>query len=326
MMHALRIAVTFGDCNGIGLECFVKALQQWSDPLVHFTLYAHPVTLAESLCIYTHNATFDGSVLRIGDHVVSVIPCDAYAAPHPGEVQADAGAHAIASLTLAIDATRAGHADAIVTLPVSKEANTAAGWTFPGQTEMLAHACGQTPHMMLCSGSLRVALATIHLPLRSVADALTVHGIHDAIRVLDRTLRTDHRIDQPRLAVLGLNPHAGEHGQFGGEEIDVIHPAILRALDDGINVDGPWPADGFFAFGSYQHYDGILAMYHDQGLIPLKLIARGGGVNCTAGLSIVRTSPDHGTAFALAGKDRADATSTIEAIQMAVQIARNRKA
>jgi 4-hydroxythreonine-4-phosphate dehydrogenase len=163
------------------------------------------------------------------------------------------------------------------------------------------------------------------VPLAAVAARLTIDGLTASIRSLHHTLIHDFGISAPRIAVLGLNPHAGENGHIGTEERTIIAPAIERSRNGGCHADGPFAADGFFAFGDYQHYDGILAMYHDQGLVPLKLLARGGGVNVTCGLPVVRTSPDHGTAFGIAGKGIADPTSTVEALLLAASIAERRK-
>ncbi len=291
---------------------------------VHFTLAIHPIVVAQAIHTYALDARTDGSALFVGEHVVQILPCRHDAIVAPGVLALDAGRHAVESLELALSALHAGHFDALVTLPVSKEANALAGWLYPGQTEMIAAMCGGTPLMMLCTSTIRVALATIHIPLRCVAETLTVDGLCASIEALHKALHQDIGIAIPRIAVLGLNPHAGEHGRIGTEETTTIGPAIALAQRT-MQVEGPFPADGFFAFGAYKHYDGILAMYHDQGLIPLKLLAHGGGVNVTANLTVIRTSPDHGTAFSIAGTKSADPTSTIEAIDMAVALARTRR-
>lgn len=323
--HTMRIIISAGDCNGIGLESVVKALHVRRVDDVQFTLAIHPLVLAQAIHTYALDAHTDGSALFVGEHVVQIMPCRHEAIVSVGVLAIDAGRHAVESLELAISTLQAGHFDALVTLPVSKEANALAGWSYPGQTEMIATMCGGTPLMMLCSGSLRVALATIHIPLRSVAQALTADGLRASIEALHKALRLDVGIANPRIAVLGLNPHAGEHGRIGTEETSMIGPAIAHAQHLAMHVEGPFPADGFFAFGAYKHYDGILAMYHDQGLIPLKLLAQGGGVNVTANLAVVRTSPDHGTAFSIAGTNSADPTSTTEAIEMAIALTRTRR-
>lgn len=303
----------------------MRALHQRRVDDVQFTLAIHPFVLAQAIYAYTLDARTDGSTLFVGEHVVQILPCRHDAVVTPGVLAFDAGRHAVESLELTISTLHAGHFDALVTLPVSKEANALAGWSYPGQTEMIATMCGGTPLMMLCTATIRVALATIHIPLRSVAETLTVDGLRASIEALHKALHQDVGIANSRIAVLGLNPHAGEHGRIGAEETTIIGPAIALAQQRAMQVEGPFPADGFFAFGAYKHYDGILALYHDQGLIPLKLLAQGGGVNVTANLAVIRTSPDHGTAFSIAGTSGADPTSTIEAVEMAVALARTRR-
>jgi 4-hydroxythreonine-4-phosphate dehydrogenase len=244
-----------------------------------------------------------------------------------------AGAMALEALELAADAVLKGTADAVITMPVSKYSLQRVGFSFSGQTEFFAHRTGASfPLMILATErttlsvgkALRVGLATIHVPLRSVAELLTQERILERLYALHKALRVDFACPQPRIAVLGLNPHAGEEGILGTEERDVIIPALGLAHQQGIQAEGPFPADGFFAHGAYRGYDAVLAMYHDQGLIPLKVIAQGAGVNITAGLPIIRTSPDHGTALDIAGRGIADESSAVEAIAMAVQIACHR--
>ncbi|RIK76264.1 4-hydroxythreonine-4-phosphate dehydrogenase PdxA, partial [candidate division KSB1 bacterium] len=217
--------------------------------------------------------------------------------------------------------------DAIVTGPIAKVALAAAGYNYPGQTEFIAERQGAKHFaMMLIAGSFRVALVTTHLPLRNVAAAITQEKIIDKLRVLHRELRSRFNIPAPKIAVTGLNPHAGESGMLGKEEEEIIKPALAQAQREGIAASGPFSADALF--GRYANrtgdeklsFDAFLTMYHDQGLIPLKMAGFGRAVNYTAGLPIVRTSPDHGTAFDIAGKGIANPTSMIEAIQLAVDI------
>jgi 4-hydroxythreonine-4-phosphate dehydrogenase len=222
---------------------------------------------------------------------------------------------------------RDGRADAMVTLPINKHALASVGWPYPGQTEMVADGGHGDPLMVLSSGSVRVALTTVHVPLRDVVSALSVDRIGERIQQLHDHCRRDYGITSPSIAVLAVDPHAGDHGTIGTADTELTLPAIARARETGMQVDGPFPADGFFAFGAYRQYDGILAMYHDQGLIPLKVLAQGGGVNTTAGIDIVRTSPDHGTAYQLAaGGLHIDARSTYEAVTLACTIAAQRRA
>jgi 4-hydroxythreonine-4-phosphate dehydrogenase len=213
-----------------------------------------------------------------------------------------------------------GKADAMVTAPVSKEAMRLAGYNFPGQTEMIALLSRSTKvTMMLLSREMRIGLVTIHTPLRAVSDAVTKEKIVDKATIIVNSLKTNFRIKSPRLAILGLNPHAGENGMIGVEEQELIIPAINDLKQAGLDVFGPVSADGFFGTHAYKKFDAVLAMYHDQGLIPVKLGSFGSAVNFSAGLNLIRTSPGHGTAFDIAGKGKADSASMVEAIRYAVR-------
>lgn len=223
-----------------------------------------------------------------------------------------------------------GEARALVTAPIAKSVLYGAGFRFPGHTEFLAELCRQhgaeapLPVMMLAAKDLRVVLATIHTPLRDVAQSLSGADLSHLIRITHDALIRDFGIDRPRLAVCGLNPHAGEDGTIGREEVDIIRPAIADLQNESLLVTGPWPADTLFHDDARKGYDAAVCMYHDQGLIPLKTLDFWGGVNITLGLPIVRTSPDHGTGFAIAGKGMARADSFINALHQASQIAANR--
>jgi 4-hydroxythreonine-4-phosphate dehydrogenase len=226
----------------------------------------------------------------------------------------------------AADACVSSEVEGMVTAPISKEAITLAGYRFPGHTEFLAertHAAGFT--MMLVSGGLRVALVTTHVPVRDVAGLITPEPILDKLRIVAASLERDFGIEAPTIAVLGLNPHAGDGGVIGTEEQDVIGPALEAARAEGLDVAGPFPADSFFGMRGYDRHNAVLAMYHDQGLAPFKALAMGGGVNFTAGLPIIRTSPDHGTGFDIAGEGRADAGSFREAVLLAAEMAMRRR-
>jgi 4-hydroxythreonine-4-phosphate dehydrogenase len=213
----------------------------------------------------------------------------------------------------------------MVTAPVSKEAMRAGGYPWPGQTEMIASFCRVREFaMLLVTPEMRVAPATTHLPLRAVSKMITRERISTKLSVIHRCLRQDFRIRSPRIAVLGLNPHAGENGEIGTEELSQIIPAIRKAKYGGMRVRGPFPADAFFGTHAYRDYDAVLAMYHDQGLVPLKMSGIEKGVNFTAGLPLIRTSPDHGTAFDIAGRGIANPSSMVEAVKLAAAIANNR--
>ncbi len=282
-------------------------------------------TLSEAAHAYHLPGTITDDVWQINDATIALASLSSPTAVTPGIASDDASRCAIASLELARTMCRDGRADAMVTLPINKHALASVGWPYPGQTEMVADGGRGEPLMVLSSGSVRVALTTVHVPLRDVVTALSVDRIGARIQQLHDHCQRDYGIASPSIAVLAVDPHAGDHGTIGTADTELTVPAIARARDAGMRVDGPFPADGFFAFGAYTQYDGILAMYHDQGLIPLKVLAQGGGVNTTAGIDIVRTSPDHGTAYQLAaGGLHIDARSTFEAITLACTIATQR--
>jgi 4-hydroxythreonine-4-phosphate dehydrogenase len=318
-----RLIISCGDVNGIGLRCFVGALQH--APLdADITLAISPSVLEQCIEAYGLPRSVTADAWQIGSNTVTIDALASSAVITPGMADDDVSRLAIASLERAIDSVGNGTADAMVTLPINKHALQQVGWTFPGQTEMVAACVGGVPLMVLCTHDVRVALATVHIPIRRVADALSISGILDRIRQLHDHVQSDVGIAQPRIAVLAIDPHAGDYGTIGDDDGRIVAPAIMAARTQRIDAHGPFPADGFFAFGTYRSFDGILAMDHDQGLIPLKVLAQGAGVNVTAGLRVVRTSPDHGTAYDRALADDVDAASTREALEMAVTIADRR--
>ena len=331
-MHNVRIAITIGDANGIGPEVLLRALAsprvaEICSPIIvgNARLLADYAAMLRTVASgFTPHIEVDGTRLRCNGVAYPVVEIPTSAELAVGHWTPESGRLAGDAITRAVAMTNAGDADAIVTMPISKAGLNAGGYAYPGHTEMLATLTGGTPLMILATRGMRVALATIHVPLARVAGLLTTELIEHRARQLADALGRDFGIPTPRIAVLGANPHTGEEGTIGTEERDAIIPAILRLRSAGIDANGPFPADGFFARFDPARQDGILAMYHDQGLIPLKMYARGGGVNITAGLPIVRTSPDHGTAYDIAGRAMANADSTIEAIETAVMIARNR--
>jgi 4-hydroxythreonine-4-phosphate dehydrogenase len=327
----MNIIITIGDCNGIGIEVLIKSIfklnkykERYRD--CNISIAGNIQTIQEYSDILKYPVKFNNEGITIGDRFCKVLNCKTYSLVEFGKISIKAGELASEALELAVEHTITGEFDAIVTMPVSKESLYKAGWEYPGQTEMLAARCNvKTPLMILCSRTERVALLTIHIPIKSVPESISISSSHELIKIFNKSLINDFGINRPSIAVLGLNPHAGENGTIGKEEIEILKPAIDKCNLDGLNVQGPHPADGFFAHGDYRFYDGIMAVYHDQGLIPLKLLAKGAGVNFSAGLPIVRTSADHGTAFFIAGKDKADESSSLEAIEMAIEIAKNRK-
>lgn len=326
------IGITIGDFNGIGPEVVLKSItapkiQKHIQPVLigSFDLFRHYASLlkisveltpVESLKTKTKN----GAVPVITVHNVSAKNLQM------GKNAPDAGVCAGMAIEHAIKLCLDKEIDAMVTAPVSKEALHIAGYNFPGQTEMLAMLTrSDRVTMMLLTKTMRVALATVHIPIKKVSENLFVERIVEKLDTVSTSLRRDLGIKNPSIAVLGLNPHAGENGAIGTEESEVIIPAIKMAVEKGIHAFGPFPADGFFATKAYAQYDAILAMYHDQGLIPLKMSGFDEGVNFSAGLKIIRTSPDHGTAFDIAGKNVAHPGSMISAIELAVSIIEQRK-
>ena len=244
-----------------------------------------------------------------------------------GRVTPEGGAAAKTSLDAATAALAAGHVDALVTAPIHKSAMQQSSFGYPGHTEYLQERFGKGRSLMLMVGEdgLRVAVATNHVPLRQVASGISPTILQNKIQLLHRSLERDFGINGPLIAVLGLNPHAGDDGAIGTEELQTIRPAVEAAKDKGMDVYGPYPADGFFGSGKFRDFDGVLAMYHDQGLVPFKTLAFGGGVNFTAGLSVVRTSPDHGTALDIAGQGKATADSFRAAAFLAREVSLTRQ-
>jgi len=320
----MRIVISCGDVNGIGLRCLAGAIDM-APRDASYILAIDASTLREAAHAYHLPGTITDDAWQINDATIALASLSSPTAVTPGIASDDASRCAIASLELARTMCRDGRADAMVTLPINKHALASVGWPYPGQTEMVADGGRGEPLMVLSSGSVRVALTTVHVPLRDIVAALSVDRISARIQQLHDHCQSDYGIASPSIAVLAVDPHAGDHGTIGTADTELTLPAIARAREAGMRVDGPFPADGFFAFGAYTQYDGILAMYHDQGLIPLKVLAQGGGVNTTAGIDIVRTSPDHGTAYQLAaGGLHIDARSTYEAITLACTIATQR--
>jgi 4-hydroxythreonine-4-phosphate dehydrogenase len=312
-MKSLRIGITIGDINGIGPEIVLKALRDVRWPAhVRFTLHGSEAVLrrlAPRLGLATIPADIQDALLGTPLSL------------RTGRVDARAGAAAAAWIRAGACACLHGRHDALVTAPISKEALHAAGLNIPGHTEMLAGLSGAKRFaMMLIGGPLRVVIATRHLPLRSVPNALTPALLREQIEITLESLPWAG-CRKARVAVCGLNPHAGEGGVLGHEEARIIAPVVQAFRRRGRRVTGPLSADTVFHRAAEGDFDAVVAMYHDQGLAPLKLLAFRTGVNVTLGLPFVRTSPDHGTAFDLAGRNRADPSSMIEAIRQAVFLA-----
>jgi 4-hydroxythreonine-4-phosphate dehydrogenase len=333
---ALRIAITTGEPAGVGPELTAMALAgaaaHW--PEARFTVFGDASLLdARARVIGVDWAALVGAVgaadAAAGDARVRVEHRPLSVAAAAGRLDAANGRYVLRLLDDAIDGALAGTLDAIVTAPLQKSTINDAGVPFTGHTEYLAERSGTARVVMMLAGTgvrpLRVALATTHLPLKDVPAALTIDGLVETLTIIDHDLRRDFGLPVPRILVTGLNPHAGENGYLGREEIDVISPALALAVKRGIDARGPYPADTLFQPRYLDQADCVLAMFHDQGLPVLKYATFGEGVNVTLGLPIIRTSVDHGTALDLAGTGRADASSLIAAIDMAVSMARNRR-
>lgn len=323
----LNIAITTGEPAGVGPELTAAALAGASAhwPGVKFTVLGD----GELIAARAGAVGVDWAALQRAGHVDIAHQALAVTS-QAGRLDAANGRYVLALLDDAIDGAVAGAFDAIVTAPLQKSTINDAGVPFTGHTEYLAERTGTARVVMMLAGTgvrpLRVALATTHLPLKDVSGALSIEGLVETIAIIDHDLRRDFGLPVPRILVTGLNPHAGENGYLGREEIDVISPALAQAAKRGIDARGPYPADTLFQPRYLDGADCVLAMYHDQGLPVLKYATFGEGVNITLGLPIIRTSVDHGTALDLAGTGRADAGSMIAAIDTAVTMARNRRA
>jgi len=326
----LQIAITTGEPAGVGPELTLRALAlacsgtelRWPD--TRFTILGDAALLAQrAACV-----AVDLPALLAGGRV-TIAHTPLLAPSRAGQLTAANGAYVLALLDAAIDGASAGVFDAIVTAPLQKSTINDAGVPFSGHTEYLAERTGTAQVVMMLSGAgekpLRVALATTHLPLSAVPAALSVDGLVKTLRIIDHDLRHSFGMDAPCILVTGLNPHAGENGYLGREEIDIISPALELARTEGIDARGPYPADTLFQPRYLKDADCVLAMFHDQGLPVLKYATFGEGVNITLGLPIIRTSVDHGTALDLAGTGQADCGSLLEAISCAVQMARHRQ-
>ncbi|MCU0422902.1 MAG: 4-hydroxythreonine-4-phosphate dehydrogenase PdxA [Bacteroidia bacterium] len=324
------VGITIGDLNGIGPEVVIKTLldnriTEYATPVI----YANPKVISywkKVLQIQDFNIHIIKSIDQAQPRKNNVLVCwDEEAEIKPGEVTEAGGKYALLSLNAATHDLKNGKLHAIVTAPLNKHNIKLEQGTFTGHTEYLAKADGDAAHsMLLVCGELRVALVTGHIPLKEVAQRLSVEGLLSKINILHESLKKDFSIAKPRIAVLGLNPHAGDNGLLGNEDLDIISPACKQAQANGQMVYGPYPADGFFGNRTFLKFDAVLAIYHDQGLIPFKLMGFENGINFTAGLSFIRTSPDHGTAYDIAGKNKADETSMRNALYTAIDLVRKR--
>ena len=320
------IGISCGDLNGIGAELIIKV---FSDSRV-LDLCTPVVFASNKLLNFYRKSVPDSNIsyqntrdfAKLNPKQVNLFTCwEEEVAINPGQLSAEGGKYAVLSLQTAVAALKQKQIDGLVTAPIHKKNIQSPDFTFTGHTPFLKDIFGvQDVVMMVCAGNFRVALVTEHLPVSEIARHITRENILSKLQIINKSLQRDFGIDKPRIAVLGLNPHAGDEGLIGNEEETIIKPAIKEAKNQNMLVVGPYSADAFFARRSFDKFDAVLAMYHDQGLIPFKALAVGEGVNYTAGLPAVRTSPDHGVAFDIAGKGKADQSSFLTALFECIDI------
>lgn len=325
----IRVAISIGDYNGVGIEVILKTLQEkeitdfftpvifGSTKLLSFQKDRLKFDRINFQGIQAPNQIVDGkiNVVNLWKDQIDV---------HFGKVTKEAGEHAYQSLKAAAQSVADGFTDVLVTAPINKDNIQSEEFHFPGHTEYLGEVWGGKPLMFLVSEKLRVGLVTQHIPIKDVAKNISNKSVYAKIQQIHKSLIEDYAIEKPKIAVLGLNPHAGDNGLLGSEEKEIIQPVIERCINENQLVFGPYSADSFFSPSNLDVFDAVLAMYHDQGLVAFKTISFDEGVNYTAGLKFVRTSPDHGTAYDIAGKGIANEESFKEAIFLAIEIHKNR--
>lgn len=328
---AVRIGITMGDINGIGPEVIIKTLH---NPKI--LDYCIPVIYGSGKIISYYKNIVKGDEFiyhqarsqdKLQNGKIYVVNCwQENVTITIGKITETGGRYALMAIDQALADIQNGWLEGLVTAPIHKKSMQLAGFNYAGHTDYLANKLNSKDYLMMMIGQqMRVGLVTTHIPLKDVPEKITLNKVKEATRILYHTLQKDFGIDRPVIAILGLNPHAGDEGVIGQEELNVIVPAIQELKNQGMIVFGPFSPDGFFGSGQFKKFDGILAMYHDQGLIPFKALEFSTGVNFTAGLPVVRTSPDHGTAFDIAGKNTAEPNSFSEALFGAIDIARQRK-
>lgn len=325
------IGISCGDLNGVGLEIIIKT---FSDNRI--LEYCTPVIFASGKSINFYrksvpelNFNFQNikDFSRVNAKQINLYNCwEEEVQITPGQLTHTGGKYAVLSLQTAVAALKQQQIDGLVTAPIHKKNIQSSEFNFTGHTPYLKQMFGaQDVVMMMCADNFRVALVTEHVPVSELSKHITKERIVSKLQIIHSSLQKDFGIDKPRIAVLGLNPHAGDEGLIGNEEETIIKPAIKEAKNNNILAVGPYSADAFFARRSFEQFDAVLAMYHDQGLIPFKTLATGDGVNYTAGLQAVRTSPDHGVAFDIAGKNKADTSSFLAAVFECIDILNRRK-
>ena len=326
--HKVRVGISIGDFNGIGPEIIMKALKDktitdFFTPIIFGS--GRLFTYQKNIFKLNHNFNYITETSQAQSDKINMVNL------WKDNVNVDLGKPTEESTKMAIDSLEAatmalmnGEIDVLVTAPINKEEMMKNGFAHAGHTGYLEEKFGKKGLMFLVTDDLKVAVSTHHIPIVQVAENISKEKIKKQIKILNQCLIEDFQIERPKIAVLGLNPHAGDGGAIGNEEIEIIEPAIRELFENGILAFGPFPADSFFQPNKYKNYDAVLAMYHDQGLAPFKTLAYEEGVNFTAGLPFIRTSPDHGVAYDIAGKNIADEQSFSEAIFMAIKIFKNR--
>ena len=324
-----KIGISIGDINGVGMEVIMKTfvdkrINELCTPII---FGSSKVALEQRKILGIEGFQFNliKQIHYAHNKKINLINCSEQEFSSKfGETNQQVGWLALQSLNLAVEAIQKGDIDVLITAPINKQSIQSEQFNFPGHTEYFENKSKEESLMLMVSNNIRIGLVTGHLPLSKVPSQIDKKNILSKIKLLNFSLQQDFGIRKPKIAVLGLNPHSGDGGLLGSEEESFIIPAIKESREQNILAFGPYPADSFFKLNTLQQFDGILAMYHDQGLIPFKTLALQGGVNFTAGLSFIRTSPDHGTAFDIAGQNKADERSFRNAIFMGCDIFRNR--
>lgn len=327
--NKIIVGISVGDINGIGIEIILKTFED-----KRMLDFCTPVLFASNKLISYHK-----KALRLNTNIHGITSLDKLVHGKVnllnswkeevkidlGKITEDGGKFALKSLQAAVGALKKNQIDLIITAPINKENIQSEEFKFPGHTEYLEENFDGKSLMILMTDELRIGLITGHIPVSKVAETITPELIKSKVETMYTSLQQDFNISKPKIAVLGLNPHCGDNGIIGTEDDEIIRPTIIEIKESGKLVFGPYAADGFFGSKTYEQFDGVLAIYHDQGLAPFKALSFGNGVNFTAGLSKVRTSPDHGTGFDIAGKNKANPTSFKEALFTSLQIFKNRK-
>lgn len=329
-MRKLKVGITCGDINGIGLEVIIKALDDsrllnHSIPIIYGSskIISYHKNIVEPESFRSQNIK---DALQASEDRINILNCwNETVNIQLGEATKESGSYAAMALEACVNDAIEGRIDCVVTAPVNKHAMSLAGFRYIGHTEYLRDKCQvEQVLMMMCSDEMKISLSSGHIPVQNVSSVSSKQKLVSQLKLLISSLRMDHGIEKPRVAVLGIQPHAGDMGSIGDEDERITTPAVAALKAEGELVFGPYPADGFFGKLNYKKFDAVMAAYHDQGLIPFKMASFGQGVNMTCGLPIIRSSPDHGTAYDIAGKNEADPSSFLSAYFLAMDASRNR--